>query len=231
MRAKSVWSLLQRNQDRVVVGAATTLVMLALLAQARSGFVSTDAVHETVSAKVSPLSDVSRDPEVYRKKWRQIAADFYAAHPVEPESQAGPAIAPLAKSPQVITASLSDQVDGESSLGPKISTVAHATQIPAVEPMFTPAVMLAQRRIELIGPPAVFAAIAAGLLVSLAYCSLWPMKPARQNHGLACSDSLRIELPSRWVRVRPAPFQRLKSIVLAVSYTGGIVAAWSIISQ
>jgi len=92
-------------------------------------------------------------------------------------------------------------------------------------------VMLAQRRIELIGPPAVFAAIAAGLLVSLAYCSLWPMKPARQNHGLACSDSLRIELPSRWVRVRPAPFQRLKSIVLAVSYTGGIVAAWSIISQ
>jgi len=208
-----------------MVGAATTLVMLAMLAHARSGLVITDSASETAlaidSPEASPLTSVPRDPEFYREKWRQIANDFYKANPVESEDQAA----------AVITASLSDQNDLQSDHGPKISTVAHTMPAPIVEPLVAASIPATPRRVALIGPPAVFAAIASGLLASLLYSTLWPTIPNSLRHGLACSDLLRIELPSRWVHIRPTPFQRLRSIVLAASYVGGIAAAWSIISH
>jgi len=225
MRAKSVWRLLQRNQDRVMVGAATTLVMLALLAHARSGFIITDSGSETSlaidSPVLSPLANIPRDPEFYREKWRQIANDFYKANPVASDEPAA----------AVITASLSDQNDLQSDLGPKISTVAHTMPAPVIETAVVPTTPATPRRVGLIGPPAVFAALAAGLLATLLYSTLWPTIPSSPNHGLACSDLLRIELPSHWVRIRPTPFQRVRPIVVAASYVGGIAAAWSIISH
>jgi len=208
-----------------MVGAATTLVMLALLAHARSGFVITDSDSETAlaidSPEVSPFTNVPRDPEFYREKWRQIANDFYKANPVASDQPAA----------AVITASLSDQNDLQSDLGPKISTVAHTTPAPIVEPVIETTAPAAPRRVALIGPPAVFAAIAAGLLATLLYSTLWPTISGNPSQELACSDLLRIELPSRWVRIRPTPFQRLRPIVLAGSYVVGIAAAWSIISH
>ena len=88
------------------MGAATTLVMLAVLAHARAGFAkpvpgAVAATPTLGSASVATLESVPRDPEFYQKKWRQIANEFYAAHPVDLP----------ANSATVVTASLSDQGD------------------------------------------------------------------------------------------------------------------------
>ena len=219
-----MWSMLKRNQDRLVVGAATTLVMLAVLAHVRADFAKSvpEAAATTPtlgSASVATLGRVPRDPEFFRKKWRQIANEFYAAHPVDRP----------ANSPTVVTASLSDQGDDVNFAATQVSTAAHTVPTAIAEPMIVHKIAAPMPRIALVRPPAFFAAIAAGLLASLLYCSIWPLRHSAARHGLECSDSLRIELPSQWVRIRPTSIQRLRPIVLCASYIGGVLAAWSII--
>lgn len=218
-----MWSMLRRNQERLVVGAATTLVMLAVLAQFRAGFAKSvpgaaAAASTLGSASVATLGRVPRDPKFYRKKWRQIANEFYAAHPVDPP----------ANSATVVTASLSDQGDDVNFAASQVSTAAHTVPTTIAEPMIVHTIAAPMPRIALVRPPAFFAAVAAGLLASLLYCSIWPVKHSVERRGLECSDSLRIELPSRWVRIRSTPIQRLRPIVLGASSIGGVLAAWSI---
>ena len=218
--------MLKRNQERLVVGAATTLVMLAVLAHVRAGFakpvLGAAATAPTLrSATVSTLGSVSRDPEFYRKRWRQIANEFSAAHPVDLPANIA----------TVVTASLSDQVDDVNYVASQVSTAAHTIPTTIAEPKIVHTIAAPVPRITLVRPPAVFAAVAAGLLASLLYCSIWPIKHSAERHGLECSDLLRIELPSHWVRIRPTPIQRLRPIVLCASCIGGVLAARSIISH
>ncbi len=219
-----MWSMLRRNQERLIVGAATTLVMLAVLAHARAGFAKpvpgAAATAPTLgSVSVATLGRVPRDPEFYRKKWRQIANEFYAAHPVDLS----------ATSATVVTASLSDQGDDVNYAASQVSTAAHTVPTTIAEPTIVHTIAGPMPRITRVRPPAFFAAVAAGLLASLLYGSIWPVKRRDERHGLECSDSLRIELPSQWVRIRPTPIQRLRPIVLCASSIGGVLAAWSII--
>lgn len=241
-----MWSLLHRNQESVLVGTAVTLVMLALLAHGRPASIREAAESDPLPAFCSVLppssvfSNVPNDPAFYAAKWRQIANDFYAAHPVHSPER-------TKESPAVVTASLTDETESRSEQDASVMPASHSKVNSQPEPLVTaksPAnsqaisqvvtpVPVASERVPVVGFPAVAAALAAGLLAWMAFRITWPNAASPLlSRGYAVtadhSDSLRIELPSGWVRVRQPLRQRIKPLVLVTSYLAGGFAAWTI---
>ena len=238
-----MWSFLRRNQEPALVGTAITLVILALLVHFRPTRVASSfggpvnaSAAVTKSARGSGLSDVPREHEYYRAKWRQIANDFYAAHPVESDESSSRTAVP------VVTASLSDRPAGPQNDADDgdvreaqsyIAPVSH--EIPVVAKnssgQVSSVVNPVRSQISFAGKPAVAAAFAAGLLAFMLFRSIWPASEriAKMPHRIVEGpSSLRIELPANWVTVRPTIRQRCKPIVLTISYVAAFVAAWSI---
>lgn len=244
-----MWSLLHRNQESVLVGTAVTLVMLAALAHGRPASISETAQRDRSPAfrselpRSSVFSSVPSDPAFYAAKWRQIANDFYAANPVHSAET-------TKESAAVVTAALNDETQASGDPNASVTPVSHSKVNPQPEPSVEPQsasimradspttalITTASQRVPVVGFPAVAASLAAGLLAWIAFRVTWPtvaIPLASRRYAVTADhaddpDSLRIELPSRWVRVRPPLRQRIKPFVLATSYLAGGFAAWMI---
>ena len=103
-----MWSLLQRSLENLLIGAAASLIMLALLSRAQ-----TLPAGDTISAGRDDLSRTPRNTQDYAARWRQIANEFYAAHPLR---DAAPSKVPAL--------TVSQKVRGQSRLG-QVSAATH----------------------------------------------------------------------------------------------------------
>jgi hypothetical protein len=182
---------------------------------------------------------VPRDPEYYRAKWRQIANDFYAKHPVERPGTDEPA-------QEVVTASLSDEANSAARFASAEGVVSPVSHVKATDAAIPPekaahppekdepkinesaldsesvAKAAVVTRYQKLGSSAIVASLAAGLLACWFFCAIWPPPSLSANAGqrktIAFSDTLRLELPSEWVYVRPPLKQRLRTAVVVTSY-------------
>lgn len=254
-------SLLRRYHEAGVVGLAVASVMLAMLTHASSLKLAKHEAAVRIALEAESLLEkqvfgtVPRDPEYYRAKWRQIANDFYAKHPVE-------RLITDASLPDVVTASLSDKADSAAELASAGVVIAPASHVKATEA--APPVENELRgekdkvseqvkpessgatsdsgnvanaavaaRYQALGGSAIVASLAAGLLACWLFCSTWPPQstdsPADQRKTVALSDALRLELPSEWVCVRPPLKQRLRAAIVAGSYVAPWFAIWTIV--
>jgi hypothetical protein len=255
-----VWSLLRRNQEPLLAGTAVALVILAVLTHSHSisetprGAQSLSPA-EVASGGQAALLDVPRDHDYYRAKWRQIATDFYAAHPVadaEPGS--------LRTDDAVVTASLSDQsaltdnsasttANASQSAVKPVSHVTHSASHLVADVKQAASHPVIVSRNVLPGNMIVASAVICGLLAFFSFRMLWPTVEDSDHRSIRTlvapptidqssggapiretSVMLRIELPANWVCVRPRLRQRLKPTVLSVCYVASGVAAWTIFS-
>lgn len=248
-------SLLRRYHEAAIVGLAVASVMLAMLAHASSLKLAKHeaavrlALEENTLPEKKGFGTVPRDPEYYRAKWRQIANDFYAKHPVERSVTD-------ASSPDVVTASLSDKADPAAeaaSVGRVVTPASHVKASDAallgeegnaensgsaIYPEELPKVAVSAhvqspRRYRSLGGSAIVASLAAGLLACWFFCSTWPPRStesgANQLKTVALSEALRLELPSEWVCVRPPLKQRLRAAIVVGSYVVPWIAIWTIV--
>ena len=242
-------SLLRRYHEATMVGLAVASMMLAMLVHASSIKVAKHEQSVRLALEANSLPEkkgfgtVPRDPEYYRAKWRQIASDFYAKHPVErPVADAS--------SPDVVTASLSDDADSTAELASSAGAVSPVSHVKATEAALprekdepkinesasdseSVAKAAVAVRYQTLGSSAIVASLAAGLLACWFFCSTWPPQstdsPAYQRKTVALSDALRLELPSEWVSVRPPLKQRLRSAIVAGSYVIPWFTIWTIV--
>jgi hypothetical protein len=244
-----VWSLLRRNQEPLLVGTAIALVVIACFLVRRSQFQDKGTslslqASDIGTSKLSQSLIVPSNHDYYRDKWRQIATDFYAAHPVASDEAtvSGP-------SQSVVNASLSDKVkssDQASTVGlvPVIATsaprasvtpVSHKTySLPEKSVLAMPSIAspLPMPHSMIAAKWTVACAMIAGVIAFLLFRITWPpsdgLNRKLDRTIVEGSDALRMELPAHWVSVRPSLRQRLKPIILTASYIASSVAGWSI---
>jgi hypothetical protein len=238
-----VWSLLRLNQEPLLAGTAVALVVLAGFMHCQpSGLLDGTSPHTasdvTISQSPTVSLNVPRDPAYYSAKWRKIATEFYAAHPVDTDKSDN-----RAEPSGVVTASLSDAADDPgkiasgvvTTLSGAITTVSHvsraqsqATQSARQAVVSTP---FAASKV-MPGKFVVAAALVAGAISFLLFRKIWPSidQSMRKTSRtvLSRSDALRIELPAHWISVRPSFRDRLKPFVLTGAYITSGMAAWSI---
>lgn len=219
----NMWSLLQRHLEGLLVGTATSLMMLAMLSRGSVSAPSAvcPAASATIISAAEPLSPASGLTEFvdYGEQWRRIANEFYAAHPVDASEPAVPILSTSLRQPPARTiTTVSQRIRRPAALSPPLTTAPPAMPVSTVKPLTRGA------------PYAIAASLAAGVLAVLLYQTLWraASNPVRQT--LDCSHDLRLELPSGWVRVRPTFRQRLRAIVLIGSCGMLAIAAGSIVA-
>jgi hypothetical protein len=250
-----MWKMLQRHQESLLVATAMTLVMLALLSHGRAlGFRNLgigglgNNSPDKITASVGPFFSLPTNDAFYADKWRQIASDFYAAHPVLEDNNGDrtltAALPTIAVSYSKPVASPDESAsDGHTEPGASPAAIVSTSERPepasyaSLDP--TPTIsstptISTQTIAQPLGPAAVVAAIAAGMLAFLLFQSIWPPSQTIASKRLIpprkpSEDELRIELPSEWVRIRPTMKQRSKPMVLSTAYISAAVAAWSII--
>ncbi len=217
-----MWSLLHRNQDSLLVGAAVSLALLALLIHARP-LPRTPEQAVAKTASVAGLHDVSRDPAYFAVRWREIATEFYDTHPVSPTQ---PSI-PVVKAPVH-----ERQLAAEKSPSPVIPASHRRPSVFAATQLQTASRHSLESQIRLkptlVGVPAIAASLAAGFLAFLLFRMVWPTTSTIAENTVTVSDALRIEIPSDWVRVRGSLRQRTRPLVLTTSYIAAAIASWSI---
>jgi hypothetical protein len=81
--------------------------------------------------------------------------------------------------------------------------------------------------------------LAAGLLASLLFVSIWPAAPAvapsslpneRQLELVGRGEAIPVQIPSTWIALRPTLRQSARRGVLTSSYLFAAIGAWGIVS-
>lgn len=238
-RQASTW--LQKWHEPTIVGTAVALFGLAYLipfATSIEGPVvsSGSSLSHQPTAYALGLYDVPRDDQFYRDKWVAEAAAFYAANPPkESEPQSAPS--------QVIPASMRTTV--ESTVGdpardqPNVTQVSHIGQQPSGHTKKTSEA--AGQTVMALPATAqrwrVLTCLAAGLLASLLFASVWPANESsqqttaandRQMEVVGRGEAIPIQIPAAWIGLRPSLRQAARRSVLSGSYLVAVLGAWHV---
>jgi len=239
-RQASTW--LQKWHEPTIVGTAVALFGLAYLLPLATR-IEAPVVSSGLSQSHQPtayalgLYDVPRDDQFYRDKWIAEAAAFYAANPPkESEPQSAPS--------PVITASMRTAV--ESTTGdqgrdqPKVAQVSYIDQPPNGQAKET-SQTAGQTAMAL---PAkaqrwrVLTCLAAGLLASLLFASVWPANETRHQATVSNDrplevvgrgEAIPIQIPAAWIGLRPTLRQTARRSVLSGSYLVAALGAWGVV--
>lgn len=239
-RRASTW--LQQWHEPTIVGAAVLLFGLAYLLPLATGI--EDA---SVSGGPSPshqptayalgLYDVPRDDQFYRDKWIAEVAAFYALNPPK-ESE------PQSARSLVITASMRTAV--ESSTGNQAQNRAKVAQLAPIDQRVSGQAKETSRTAGQTGMavPAkaqrwrVLTCLAAGLLASLLFASVWPANETRQQptapndrplEVVGRGEAIPIQIPAAWIGLRPTLGQTARGSVLSGSYLVAALGAWGVV--
>lgn len=193
--------------------------MLAILAGA---FVHRAPPDLAVVPACTPAYRSAGDVSDYGQQWRQIADEFYAAHPVDGGlvDESKPAVAVIAASRRKTgvapVAAASQRVPRENGCSPLL-----LTKTPAAS--HAPPPMLWRLH-------AGAASMASGILAFLLYRTIWPTLIAAPRRAVECSHALRLELPSEWLQFRPTFHQQLRRVVLVSSCLISALAIWTMVA-
>lgn len=253
---RQAWTWLQNWHEPAIVGAAVALFGLAYLAPVATP--PNDATQARVSlldaqptAFAQGLYEIPQDDQFYRDKWIAEATCFYAANPPrnsEPQSAASLVIAASARTPVKPYPiqpdegeSLSESSRETAIAEPAVIQATHADPLPIKQATQT----------SPIGPQAVMAlpahaqrwrvmtCLAAGLLASLLFVSVWPLshsndrRPIISNHPLELvgrGEAIPMRIPSAWIGLRPTLHQTTRRGVMSASYLIAALGAWGIVS-
>ena len=249
---RQAWTWSQNWYEPAIVGAAVALFGLAYLLP-----LANDQTESLVPSSEAPptayslgLYDIPQGEQFYREKWIAEANAFYAANPPKNTNSANaparqdsasmviPASARMPVQPDAIA--LQDEPEiaqsasivtsqGESPpLGIERATQANPIRAQAV--MALPAHAQRWR---------VVTCLAAGLLASLLFVSIWPAnafnEPASpsMNHQadlVGRGEVIPVRIPSAWIGLRPTLRQTVRRGVLSGSYLIAAIGAWGIVS-
>lgn len=250
-RQASTW--LQNWHEPAIVGAAVALFGLAYLLPLAP------IATETTQASASPsdaqptefamgLYEIPQDEQFYRDKWVAEANAFYRANPPKSsESQSVPSMVIAASMRTAAESSASNsQIDPpiqNESTNPTVAQVSHVNSN-SLQPALTPQTTETQSPTVLALPAhakrwRVITCLAAGLLASLMFVSIWPARPSndqplplvdRPMEIVGLGEAIPVRIPSRWIGVRPTLRQTVKRSVLTGSYLIAAIGAWGIVS-
>ncbi|MGV3482818.1 MAG: hypothetical protein ACO1RT_00220 [Planctomycetaceae bacterium] len=207
-------SLLQRCFEDLLVGYSTTLILLAMLSSSQLRPLPVKTAAPADNQPASAAQD-------FAAQWRQIAGEFYAAHPVEDSTAPGTMLSQQNKQSDRATVGISP-----------MSLVSHrlASAKTAAPPAAAPGITEPEPRPRAsLGGYALAASLAAGVLAVMLYRSVWPATAVLPQRSLDCSHNLRIELPSEWVQVRPGLRAQLRPFVLLATQAWAAIAVSSIL--
>jgi hypothetical protein len=247
------WTWLNRYHEPTLVGAAVTLFGLAFgLPTLPEPTRAAGLERATALASFAPPpsgqirgtggQNTARDDAYYRQKWASDAAAFYAANPprdFDAVVETGPIIAASMRT-GVGKASDSTDIAQASHSDDRISwdDPASATDKASAGSLATPNKIALMPPLSRNGRVATF--VAAGLLASLVFAGVWPVREwkdgASAKFGLhksgressPPSDAIAITLPSVWVRVRPTGRETVRRGILGTSYAMAGAATWGI---
>lgn len=236
---RQAWTWLHNWHEPAIVGAAVALFGLAYLLPLATG--PNRAIHpHTASTESGPtafalgLYDIPQDDQHYRDQWIAEADAFYRDNPPrnsEPQSTAS----------QVITASARTPVQTHEKVA-QSPPVGHQPVEQAEQASQPP--RQNQGQVVMALPPRalrwrVATCLAAGLLASLLFVSIWPAtrsnaQPSLPNDGqldlVGRGEAIPVRIPTAWIGVRPTLRQTARRSVLSGSYLVAALGAWGIVS-
>jgi len=184
----SVNGLLHRNQDSLLVAAAVSLVVLSWFHVPRLPAKTPEVATQLAIA----------DPVNLAQRMRDIAADFYAANPVEGQTESD---WPVTRASFETTATMASKsiASADAALRPGGWAVTAS----------------------------IAAGCSAGLAYQFFWPAGRAQSP-RSRPADFTGNALRIELPGQWVRLRPSWRQRLGQAIVMASYPVAAIAAWGL---
>lgn len=256
---RQAWRWFGQWHQPLVVGAAVTLVGLAYVLPIGSEAARPDQPPNRSPQHHSPHATAEQsalrlptDAQFYRDQWARDAQRFYALHP--PRQNAGS----QASSKIVPAAAASDPrhpADSAVSHAYRAATTTGRQAAAGSEPKLAQpsaranevsAVSSRQKRWRVV------TCLAAGMLASLAFATVWPAVAApgcpwtatseeiRPPHSAAVSPlvadpsrgeaiAIALRLPAAWVRVRPTLSQTLRRGVFGGSCLLAALGGWSLV--
>jgi len=249
-RQASTW--LQKWHEPTIVGTAVALFGLAYLFPLATGTEDPSASGGTSlshqpTAYALGLYDVPRDDQFYRDKWVAEAAAFYALNPPK-ESE------PQSARSQVVTASMQTAVEsatvesatGDSATGDSAQNQANVAQVAHIDHPVSGQAKETRRTTgqTVMALPAkaqrwrVLTCLAAGLLASLLFASVWPANETSQQptvpngrpmEAVGPGEAIPIQIPAAWIGLRPTLRQTARRSVLSGSYLVAALGAWGVV--
>lgn len=263
-RLASTW--LQALHEPAIVGLAVALFGLGFLLPLTPSLPHPDSRLES-AVEASPatafslgLYDIPSDDQYYRDQWIAETSEFYAANPPREEASSNQPPQIRTASARTSTATLDQQTgqrapsdaQAENATGPEavVNQASHAelvnrsvtqTAEPAspmptqdIRPISTTGMVLPARTQRW----RVLTCLAAGLLASLLFASVWPAEPNRQGalstkerqlEIFGHSEAIPLRLPSAWIALRPTLGQMTRRGILIGSYLLAAIGAWTIV--
>jgi hypothetical protein len=242
---RQVGTWLQAWHEPTIVGAAVALFGLAYLFPIAPH--PNDATQTDVSsfdaqptAFAQGLYDIPQDDQFYRDKWIAEANAFYSANPPKNvDAQAAPSlvITASARTPVEPSHAVSSNLQPLDAPSPEIAVaepnVVQATQSSPTGPQTVMALPAHAQRWR------VLTCLAAGLLASLLFVSVWPANRSSDQRPIINDptlelvgrvDAIPVRIPSAWIGLRPTWRQTARRGVMSASYLIAALGAWGIIS-
>jgi len=233
---------LQKWHEPTIVGAAVALFCLAYLfpfaiSMDHASIASGSSLSHQPTAYALGLYDVPRDDQFYRDKWIAEATAFYAANPPkDTENPSAPSLVITASMRTAVESTAEKQAGNESTVA-QVSHVDQQSAGQAKQPNAT-------ARQTVLALPAkaqrwrVLTCLAAGLLASLLFASVWPANESGEQSAvqndpqmevIGRGEAIPIRIPAAWIGLRPTLRQTARRGVLSGSYLVAALGAWGIV--